>query len=468
MPAPSEHEFGHNVGLQHANNPRAEYGGLYEVMGSGPSRLHQPDARHRLPAGSRASSRPARTSTAAPAARWALALARGRPAGLRSVVFIDPDNGKRLLRRLPRRRRRRRAAPATPPGLQLRRRPTASPTARRGHRAGERGPRRVPARRSRAATARSRPARRGPTQSGSVDRPRDHGQHRAGHPRRHAGPRRPASASIAGARRPFATVSAPAPVAGATALRYQWLVNGQPIPQADDPTFTPVARPWPAARSSVTAHRLRRGPRPEPADLDRADGGARRPGTPTGTAATPRSPAARGSAQVLTRRRASTGSTDYGSQARRSTRRPTSGPATASSSRAPPATYRLDREATWKRIQVSEYPRAAGFETTSYVRSDATRQGPDRQAHVAAPDDRRQGQGRQAGHGPDEGLDPRDEVPLPVVRRQEGDPRRTGKKLRISRSLKGKKIAVKVTGHQEGLQEGQREVAGHEGEVTQR
>ena len=76
-----------------------------------------------------------------------------------------------------------------------------------------------------------------------------------------------------------------------------------------------------------------------------------------------------------------------------------------------------------KRIQVKEYPSAPGFETGGFSRSDDDAEGPDRQARLAAPEDRRQGQGRQAGEGPHVRVDAWHEVPLPVVRRQEGDPR---------------------------------------------
>ncbi|UUZ59238.1 hypothetical protein [Nocardioides sp. B-3] len=46
-----EHEYGHNVGLEHANNARKEYGDLYELMGAGPDGFLQPRPGDRLPLG---------------------------------------------------------------------------------------------------------------------------------------------------------------------------------------------------------------------------------------------------------------------------------------------------------------------------------------------------------------------------------------------------------------------------------
>lgn len=43
QPQPTlDHEFGHNLGLQHANNAAAEYGDVYEVMGAGPDQYRSP------------------------------------------------------------------------------------------------------------------------------------------------------------------------------------------------------------------------------------------------------------------------------------------------------------------------------------------------------------------------------------------------------------------------------------------
>ena len=131
------------------------------------------------------------------------------------------------------------------------------------------------------------------------------------------------------------------------------------------------------------------------------------------------------------------------------------------------STYRLTFRDLKKRIQVKEYPSAPGFETGGFTRSDATRKV--RIGKLASPRPKIGGKAKVGKRvkartsGWTRGTKFRYQwfVGKKAIRGA------TGKKLRISRSLKGKKIAVKVTGTQEGLQEGQREVAGHEGqEVT--
>ena len=212
---------------------------------------------------------------------------------------------------------------------------------------------------------------------------------------------------------------------------------------------------------SVTVTGYAVGPRPGPAHL-----GARRrwrppAGTPTATAATPRSPAARGSAGRS--RRSGLDWVDYyGAEAGRLRAGLPVDPQRQAIKGATASTYRLTVEGPGQEDPGQRVPAApAASPPTTYARSDATRQGPDRQARLTAPEDRRQGQGRQARRGAHEGLDQRDEVPLPVVRRQEGDPRRDRQEAPDHPVDAGaRSSSVKVTGHQEGLQEGQREVAG--------
>lgn len=87
------HEWGHNLGLQHANNPRAEYGDLYEVMGAddGTARTPVLGTVYRWEQGVIGAGEVV-DGTAGGA--WTLAP-RAATTGLRSVVFIDPDTGKR-------------------------------------------------------------------------------------------------------------------------------------------------------------------------------------------------------------------------------------------------------------------------------------------------------------------------------------------------------------------------------------
>ncbi|CAM3778070.1 hypothetical protein [Nocardioides zeicaulis] len=87
------HEWGHNLGLQHANNIRAEYGDLYEVMGAddGTARTPVLGTVYRWEQGIIGAGEVVDGSGGG---AWTLAP-RSSNAGLRSVVFIDPDTGKR-------------------------------------------------------------------------------------------------------------------------------------------------------------------------------------------------------------------------------------------------------------------------------------------------------------------------------------------------------------------------------------
>lgn len=88
-----EHELGHNVGLQHANNDAEEYGDVYEVMGAGPANYPNPvlGTVYRWEQGIIA---PGEVVDGTAGGSWSLA-ARSAATGLRSVVFIDPDTGRR-------------------------------------------------------------------------------------------------------------------------------------------------------------------------------------------------------------------------------------------------------------------------------------------------------------------------------------------------------------------------------------
>ena len=88
-----EHEFGHNVGLQHSNNRFQEYGGNYEVMGAGPSNYTNPalGTVYRMEQGILGAGE---AVDGLAGGSWNLAP-RSSGSGLRGVHFINPDDGKR-------------------------------------------------------------------------------------------------------------------------------------------------------------------------------------------------------------------------------------------------------------------------------------------------------------------------------------------------------------------------------------
>jgi hypothetical protein len=94
LPQPTlDHEWGHNLGLQHANNANAEYGGAYEVMGAAPDKYASPalGTVYRWEQGIIGAGEVVDGSAGG---SWSLAP-RSATSGLRGVVFIDPDNGRR-------------------------------------------------------------------------------------------------------------------------------------------------------------------------------------------------------------------------------------------------------------------------------------------------------------------------------------------------------------------------------------
>ena len=320
----------------------------------------------------------------------------------------QPRRRQALLRRLPRRRRRGRRHLLRRPGhVQLHdRQVRAGLPPRPDARARGRAARRLPGRHVAATTARSRRARPGPTLGGSVtltaDRPPARSAIDARRPSRRCGA---GSVSI-GTRRPPTARSRPrrrsrAPTGGALPVDLQRPAD----PAGRRPDLHPVPGDgrWRARRHR---HGLRRGPRPESAAVGLADGRRRRTGTPTAT---------RRYAEISGKARVGETLTALGldwvgllrRQARRLRADVQVDRATASTIKgATAATYRLTAKDKGKRIQVREYPRATGFATSDFARSDATRKVRIGKLAVAAPEDRRQGQGRQARGGADDRAGP--------------------------------------------------------------
>lgn len=93
QPQPTlDHEYGHNVGLQHANNG-VEYGDVYEVMGAAEDTYPSPvlGTVYRWEQGIIGA---AEVVDGTAGGSWSLAP-RSSAGGLRSVAFIDPDTGRR-------------------------------------------------------------------------------------------------------------------------------------------------------------------------------------------------------------------------------------------------------------------------------------------------------------------------------------------------------------------------------------
>ena len=230
--------------------------------------------------------------------------------------------------------------------------------------------------------------------------------------------------------------------------RYQWTIDGQPVPGAEESTFRPTAAMTGRALAViVTAYAPGLNPTSRtssPQTVAPADWYA------TGAR---RSPEISGSKRVgRTLTAAGLDWVDYYGQ------KPGDLAVVYTWTRngkvverATSATYRLTAKDLGKRIQVVERPRAAGFDTAPYARSAPT-------SKVRI--------GRLVTTRPRIGGKVR--VGKRVVARTKGWTRgsklryqwfvgrsairgATGKKLRLTRSLKGRKIAVKVTGTKKGF-----------------
>ena len=443
-----EHEFGHNAGLEHSNNARAEYGGVYEVMGAGPADKNNPSLgtvyrweEGLVQAGEHAD--------ATGGGSWALAP-RSASTGLRSAVFIDPDTGRRHFVDL----RDGSGTDAngcysTPdycnyatgkygqnyrPGLVIERenedRGSFVVDVQGGDgalQAGESWSNQSGSIVVTASTANTVTVARTPK------------------------PALPGgSASLSGKVQALGEVTAVGSVAGATAYRYQWVVDGQPVAQADDPTFTPTVA-MAGKTLSVQAVGYAVGRDPSPASTSSS--------TKIAAATWYKQTGSTGEATISGKARVgevlSASGLDW---VNASGDKPAGYAATYRWLRngkvikgARKATYRLTRGDLKKRIQVKESPTAPGFDTDSFVRSDSTRKV--RIGKLTSPRPTIGGKAK---------------VGKRVVARTKGWTRGTkfryswfvngkavrgahGKKLRITRAMKKKKLVVKVVGSKKGF-----------------
>jgi hypothetical protein len=435
-----EHEYGHNVGLQHGNNVTAEYGDLYEVMGTSVTNRLSPalGTIYRMEQGILADG-----EAVDGAAGGTFTLApRASASGQRGVHFINPDDGLRYFVDY-------RDGAGADAGTCYAAPDTCNYTTGRFGQAYRPG-----------LTLEAEDDQRG---AFLVAVAGNDGSLQAGEAWTNAGGSVTLTAETANRVRvtrvdkpdlgagavsisaPTANreVTAAASIPGATAVRYQWTFNGQPIAQADDPTYTPSPGMAGGALGVVaTGYAVGRDPSPAAqtsqtvAPATWYANGARRSAEISGRARVGRTLTALGLDWV-----------DYYGN------KPAGYAPTYKWTRngklikgATAATYRLTAKDKGKRIQVREYPRATGFDTSDFSRSDTTRKV--RIGKLTSPRPKIGGKTKVGKR-----------VVARTKRWTNGTKFRyqwfvgkrairgaTGKKLRITRLMKGKKLKVKVIG----------------------
>lgn len=446
QPQPTlEHEFGHNVGLQHANNTAAEYGDLYEVMGAGPDAFPHPvlGTVYRWEQGILA---PGEIVDGTGGGSWTLAP-RSAGSGLRSVVFIDPDDGRRHFVDL----RDGSAADAgtyytagaTTPAYGQLYRPGIT-VQRENEKSG--------------AVLQPAPGNDGALQGGETWSNASGTLRVTGNGATVTAVRNTSVPTVSGG---AATISSPVALREVTAgasgfspaadgYRYQWLVNGQPIAHAEDSTFAPTAA-MAGGRLSVRVTGYAHGTNPSPAVESAAQTVAPAAWYARGTRRYPEISGTTRVGQTLTAHGLDWVGYDGLKPADFSTAHrwarngnPIAG-ATAS-------TYRLTAKDLGKRIQVTEYPRGTGYDTTELARSYTTEK-----VRIGRLTTTRPRIGGTAKVGTRVVARPRGWtngtrfryrwfVGTRAIRSA------TSKKLRVTRSMRGKKLVVRVTGKKAGYQ----------------
>ncbi len=444
LPQPTlDHELGHNVGLQHGDNGTAEYGDAYEVMGAGPDQFASPGLGtvYRWEQGIIGSGE---VVDGTAGGSWALAP-RSSGSGLRSVVFIDPDNGRRHFVdyrnatgsdagtcyaascHLPE------YGQSYAPGITVERENGSSGSfllavpgndgALQSNEAWSNSSGTLTVRGNGAGASITRVA----APHGTV----------AGGAAAMSAPiaRREVSASGSG--------FSPAPAG----YRYQWLLNGQPIPYAEDPTLQLTPAMAGAALSVVvTAY----APGYNPVSRTSAAqtvapaawyvNGARRFPEIVGSTRVGGTLTALGVDWV-----------DYYAQ------KPTDLAPVYRWTRngkvikgATASTYRLTRKDRGKRIQVTELPRAAGFATTAFGRSDSTRRIRIGKLTTTRPTIRGKAKVGKRVVAKAGRWTTRTKFRYQWFLGKRAIRGATSKKLRVTRAMRGKKLVVRVTGKKAG------------------
>lgn len=440
-----DHEFGHNVGLQHANNAAAEYGDLYQVMGADSGTWATPvlGTVYRWEQGIIAAGEVVDAS----AGVGSTALQpRSATSGLRGLVFINPDNGRRYFVDY-------RSGTGSDTG-------TCYASGSCNYTTGY-GQTYVPGitveRENERSGANLDSAGDGSLQSGeSWSQPGGRVTVTATSASSASVSIAPVAATVAGG---AAYMSAPTALRDVTAsgsgfspapagYRYQWTFNGQVIPGAEEATLRPTAG-MAGGQLAVVVTAYAPGNNP----VSRTSAAQKIAPAAWYANGTRRFPEIAGKARVGEKLTAlgldwvnyyAERPADYAPVYRWTRNGKVIKGATSS-------TYRLSVKDKGKKIQVSEFPRAGGFGTTDFARSDSTRKV--RIGKLKSP--------RPTIGG-------KVKVGKRVKARTSGWTRGTkfryqwfvgkkairgasGKKLRITRSMKGKKIVVKVTGRKKGF-----------------
>ena len=445
QPQPTlDHEFGHNVGLQHANTS-IEYGDAYEVMGAAPDQFASPalGTVYRWEQGIIGAGE---VVDGTAGGSWSLAP-RSAASGLRGVVFIDPDTGKRHFVDY-------RNGSGTDagscyaascdlstaygqtytPGITIERENDASGAYLLKPAASNDG-----ALQGNEAWSNSSGTLTVRGNGGGVSISR------------FAAP----NGTVAGG---TALMSAPTALRDVTATasgfspspagyRYQWAVNGQAIPGAEDATF----RPTPAmAGAALTVVVTAYAPGYDPVSRTSAAqtvapaawyaNGTRRYPEITGTTRVGGTLTALGLDWV---NYYSEKPADYTTTYRWSRNgNPIQG-ATAS-------TYRLTAEDLGKTIQVSEYPRATGYVTTAYARSESTAKIAMGRLTTARPKIKGKAKVGKVVKAATPGWTTGTRFRYQWFVGKRAIKGATKKKLQVTRSMRGKKLVVKVTGKKTG------------------
>jgi hypothetical protein len=441
-----DHEFGHNLGLQHANNRSAEYGDVYEVMGAGPDQYRSPvlGTVYRWEQGIVGAGE---TVDGSGGGTWALA-SRAAATGLRGVVFIDPDNGRRHFVDY-------RTGTGNDAG-------TCYVSGSCNYTTGPYGQDYLAGltvereNESSGAFLQPVPGNDGVLTGGEAWTSSSGRLKVAGNGATVTITRGPALGTVAGG---TASMSAPTALRDVSATgsgfspapggyRYQWLINGQPVPGAEDQTFQPTpAMAGGALSVTVTAY----APGYDPVSRTSA------PQTVAPAAwyanGTRKYPEITGSRRV--------GGTlialglDWVNYY---TQKPGGYAPVYQWSRngnaikgATASTYRLTAKDKGKKIQVTEYPRAFGFASTTYARSDATGR-----IRIGKLVTKRPTIGGKAKVGKKVKARTKGWTNGTKFRYQWFAGKKairgaTGKKLRITRSMRGKKLVVKVIGKKKGF-----------------
>ncbi|GAA1918576.1 hypothetical protein [Nocardioides hwasunensis] len=442
-----EHEYGHNLSLQHSNNAAAEYGDLYQVMGSHPDGKSSPvlGTIYRMEQGIIAAGE---VADATDAGGTYTLQSRSSASGLRGVHFINPDDGKRYF-----------VDYRDGAGLDAN---TCYGTANYCNYASQRYGQdyRV------GLTIEREDAQRG---AFLLPAPGNDGSLQAGESWTNQGQSVTVTANAANQITvtrvqkpplPGGTAAVPAPVAlrevsaaasfpEATAVRYQWVLNGQAIPQADDPTFTPTLAMAGGSLSVIaTGYAVGRNPSPPAQSAPVTVGGATWYVDGVQRTATISGPIRVGGVLTVTSPNWVNNFGEKPADLAPVYKWTRNGKAIKGATK---STYRLTRKDKGKRIQVTEYPRASGYDTSASVRSEATKKIRIGKLKTTKPRIKGKAKVGKTVKAKAKGWTRGTKLTYRWFVGKKAIKGATKKKLKVTRSMRGKKLVVKVTGSKKGF-----------------